>query len=85
MPRAVIPTAMPKPQSLSDAQVLAAFIRAARTQTGMGIHEAAAFCGVSVSTLSKLEQGKGDVRLSSVLQVCQMLGVTITLAAHGDE
>lgn len=82
MARTVIATPLPPKQPFDDPAVLALFIRGARTRTGMGIHEAAAFCGVAVSTLSKLEQGKGDVRLSSILQVCRMLGVKLTLEAN---
>ena len=47
----------------------------------MGIHEAASFCGVAVGTMSKIETASGDVRLSTVLNVCKMLGVTITIEA----
>jgi DNA-binding phage protein len=43
----------------------------------MGIHEAAAFCGVAVDTLSKIENAKGNVQLSSVLTVCRMLGISL--------
>jgi transcriptional regulator with XRE-family HTH domain len=60
-----------------EAKVLGEFIRARRTQAGMGIHEAAAFCGVAVDTLTKIEKARDDVRLSSVLKVCRMLGITL--------
>jgi transcriptional regulator with XRE-family HTH domain len=81
MAKKVVSLPIPESQTLSDAEILGRFIRAARTQSGMGIHEAAAFCGVAVSTMSKLERANGDVRLSSILQVCRMLGVTLTIAA----
>ena len=81
MAKTVVATPIPAPQALHDAETLGKFVRAARTQSGMGIHEAAAFCGVAVSTMSKLERANGDVRLSSILQVCRMLGVTLTIAA----
>ncbi|CAH2032197.1 protein of unknown function [Trichlorobacter ammonificans] len=48
----------------------------------MTIHEAAAFCGVAVGTMSKLETACGDVKLSSILTVCSMLGIAITLEAR---
>jgi DNA-binding phage protein len=41
------------------------------------MHEAAAFCGVAVDTLAKIETARGDVKLSSILKVCRMLGVTL--------
>lgn len=81
MAKTVTPLPIPVAQVMADADTLGRFIRAARTQSGMGIHEAAAFCSVSVSTLSNLERAKGDVRLSSILQVCRMLGVTLMISA----
>jgi transcriptional regulator with XRE-family HTH domain len=79
MARTVTPLPIPLPQLLQDAETLGKFVRASRTQNGMGIHEAAAFCGVSVSTMTKLEKASGDVRLSTLLQVCRMLGVTLRI------
>lgn len=81
MAKTVTPLPLPAAQVMLDAETLGRFIRAARTQSGMGIHEAAAFCCVAVSTMSKLERANGDVRLSSILQVCRMLGVTLTVSA----
>ena len=79
--KTVVSTPLPEPQELLDAAILGKFIRARRTQAGMGIHEAAAFCGLAVGTMSKIENAGGDVRLSTVLNVCRMLGVTISIAA----
>lgn len=84
MSKSVIPLPIPAPQQLFDAETLGRFIRARRTQTGMGIHEAAAFCGVAVGTMTKIERASGDVRLSTVLNVCRMLGVTLSIEARGN-
>jgi len=73
---------IPKPQQLTDAETLGQFIRARRTEFGMGIHEAAAFCGVAVGTMSKMELANGDVRLSSILTVCKMLGITLSIGVR---
>lgn len=81
MSKTVIPLPLPEPQQLIDAATLGKFVRARRTQSGMTIHEAAAFCGVAVGTMSKLETVSGDVKLSSILTVCSMLGITITIEA----
>jgi DNA-binding Xre family transcriptional regulator len=81
MARTVTPLPVPEPQQLHDAATLAGFIRAVRTQSGMGIHEAAAFCGVAVSTMTKLETASGDVRLSTMLQVCSKLGICLVIDA----
>ena len=71
--------ALPTPQQNGpmEAKVLGEFIRARRTQAGMGIHETAALCGVAVDTLTKIETARDDVNLSSVLKVCRMLGITL--------
>ena len=81
MPRVIVPTPLPERQQLSDAETLGKFIRARRTQAGMGIHEAAAICGVSVDTMSRIEKATGDVRLSTALGVCRMMGVVISIDA----
>lgn len=82
MPKTVTPLPLPEPKQLLDAATLGEFIRARRTRSGMSIHDAAAFCGVAVGTMSKLETGGGDVKLSSILTVCAMLGITINIEAR---
>jgi len=82
MSKTVTPLPVPEPQQLIDAATLGKFVRARRTQTDMTIHDAAAFCGGSVRTMSKLETAGGDVKLSSILTVCAMLGITITIEAR---
>jgi transcriptional regulator with XRE-family HTH domain len=75
MPKTVKPMPTPVQSGPLDAEILGKFIRARRTQSGMGMHEAAAFCGVAVDTLTKIETARGDVKLSSILTVCRMLGL----------
>jgi len=82
MSKPVIPLPVPEPPLLLDAATLGKFVRARRTQAGMTIHEAAAFCGVAVGTMSKLETASGDVKLSSILTVCSMLGINVTIEAR---
>jgi len=77
MAKRVKPLSTPVQQGLLDAKQLGTFVRARRTQAGMGIHETAAFCGVAVDTLTKIEKALGDVQLSSVLKVCRMLGIVL--------
>ena len=79
MARTIKPVPIPEPQPLLDTATLGRFVRARRTQAGMGIHEAAAFCGVAVGTMTKIERASGDVRLSSILTVCRMLGITSSI------
>ncbi len=77
MVKRVKPLSTPVQEGPLDARQLGAFVRARRTQAGMGIHETAAFCGVAVDTLTKIEKALGDVQLSSVLKVCGMLGIVL--------
>ena len=77
MPNKVKPLPTPRQKGPLEAKDLGEFVRARRTQAGMGIHEAAAFCGVAVDTMTKIEKARGDVQLSSVLKVCRMLGIIL--------
>jgi DNA-binding phage protein len=77
MAKKVKPLPTPIQQGPLEAKELGEFVRARRTQAGMGMHETAAFCGVAVDTLSKIEKAMGDVQLSSVLKVCRMLGIVL--------
>jgi len=82
MSKTVVPLPVPEPQQLLDAATLGKFVRARRTQAGMSIHEAASICGVAVGTLSKVETAGGDVKLSSILKICAMFGITISIEAR---
>lgn len=77
MPKTIKLMPTPEQSGPLDAETLGMFIRARRTQSGLGIHEAAAFCGVAVDTLTKIETARGDVKLSSILTVCRMLGIRL--------
>lgn len=77
MPKTIKPIPTPVQGGPLNAGTLGEFIRARRTQSGMGMHEAAAFCGVAVDTLSKIETARGDVKFSSILTVCRMLGINL--------
>lgn len=79
MSKTIKPLPTPVQAGSLNAEILGQFIRARRTQSGMGIHEAAAFCGVAVDTLAKIETARGDVRLSSVLTVCHMFGINLVV------
>jgi len=85
MAKKVKPLSTPTQKGPLEAKVLGEFVRARRTQAGMGIHEAAAFCGVAVDTLTKIEKTVGDVRLSSVLKVCRMLGIVLKVEPWDDK
>lgn len=84
MAKRIVPIPVPSSQQLQDAALLGAFVRAVRTSAGLTIEDAAAFCGVAKSTLEKIERATGDARLSSILAVCSMLGITITIGSKGE-
>lgn len=79
MPKAIKPLPTPIQDGPLDAKILGKFVRARRTQIGMGIHEAAAFCGVAVDTLTKIETARADVNLSKMFSVCHMLGIKLKI------
>lgn len=79
MAKKITPVPTPVQDGPLDANILGKFIRARRTQMGMGIHDTAALCGVAVDTLTKIEKAKGDVMLSSILKVCRMLGIELKI------
>jgi transcriptional regulator with XRE-family HTH domain len=81
----IVALPLPPAQPLLDAATLGQFVRARRTQSGLTMHSAAALCGVAVGTLEKIERATGDVRLSSILTVCSMLGITVTIEAKGSK
>ncbi|PLX70375.1 MAG: XRE family transcriptional regulator [Denitrovibrio sp.] len=81
MAKRIIKEEIPEAQQLVDAEVLGKFIRAARTNSNLTIHDAAAICNVSVSTMTNLENAKADVKFSTVLKVCKMLGITLRIEA----
>lgn len=54
-------------------------IRAKRTQEGLDNQTAAFLCGVSVVTLSKVENASKGVRLESVLKIMAALGIKLTI------
>ena len=85
MAKKVVPLPLPPNRELSSAEMLGQFIRARRTQSGLSIHDAAAFCGIAVGTLDKIERATGDARLSSVLAACSMLGITISIDVKGNK
>lgn len=84
MAKRIVALPIPPTQKLYDAAHLGRFVRAARTSAGLTIEDGAAFCGVAKSTLEKIERATGDVRLSSILAVCSMLGIIITIGAKGE-
>jgi len=62
-----------------DAGALGPAIRARRRAQSLRIDDAASLSGVSVDLLSRLENGKGSVRLDKLLAVLDSLGLALVL------
>ena len=80
----VVPTPFPADPLVSDAAVLGAAIRSARTGAGMTIDQAAASIGISKQTLSDLETSGATVGLGIALRVARELGVALFVARPGE-
>ena len=62
-----------------DAAAIGPAIRARRREQSLRIDDAASLSGVSVDLLSRLENGKGSVRLDKLLAVLDSLGLALML------
>ena len=64
---------------ITNASALGPAIRARRRAQSLRIDDAASLSGVSVDLLSRLENGKGSVRLDKLLAVLDGLGLGLVL------
>jgi transcriptional regulator with XRE-family HTH domain len=69
----------PKLLRITDASTLGPAIRTRRRAQSLRIDDAASLSGVSVDLLSRLENGKGSVRLDKLLAVLDSLGLALVL------
>jgi len=74
-----IPPAPPKLLRVTDPATVGPAIRARRREQSLRIDDAASLSGVSVDLLSRLENGKGSVRLDKLLAVLDSLGLALML------
>jgi len=73
------PAALPEFVPVTDAAAIGPAIRARRREQSLRIDDAASLSGVSVDLLSRLENGKGSVRLDKLLAVLDSLGLALVL------
>lgn len=85
MARSLASARPPGPQLVTAGSALGEAVRAQRLSQRMRIDTAAGLSGVSVDVLSRLEQGKGSVRLDTLLRVLDGLGLALVLAPKADE
>lgn len=62
---------------LQEVRNLASFIRAARTQSGLTLEEAALATGVAKSTMQSIETNPSKVAFETLLYAARQLGVSI--------
>ena len=69
-----------KPQSLE--RVIGNTIRRARTKRGLSIHQLAKSAGISVSMLSRIENGHTSASLSTLNSLANALGISLANLFH---
>lgn len=76
---ALLPVASPALVRITDGSEFGPAIRTRRREQSLRIDDAASLSGVSVDLLSRLENGKGSVRLDKLLSVLDGLGLALVL------
>jgi len=75
--RRVLPLSFPENPLIAQATDLGAYVRAARTQSGLTLEEAALSVGVSRQTMVNIEKNSGSVSFAVILQAARALGVVL--------
>ncbi len=78
-------TKAPSFQEPITLQNIGKFIKARRTQQGLSTNDCAMLCGVSAYTLNKIENGFEGVKLITLLQIMEALGMQMTMQEWSDE
>jgi transcriptional regulator with XRE-family HTH domain len=68
-----------QPLSITSASDFGPAVRARRREQSLRIDDAACLSGVSVDLLSRLENGKGSVRIDKLLTVLDGLGLALVV------
>ncbi len=66
-------------------QTIGKFIKARRTQQGLSTNDCAMLCGISAYTLNKIENGFEGVKLITLLQIMEALGMEMKMQEWSDE
>jgi transcriptional regulator with XRE-family HTH domain len=75
--RRVVATQFPDEMLLESSSLMGAAIRAARTQSGLTLADAALSAGVSKQTMQRIETDPSTVSFGLLLQVGRLLGVSL--------
>jgi len=79
----VKPTQPPSFQEPISLENIGKFIKARRTQQGLSTLDCAMLCNISAHTLNKIENGFEGVRLNTLLQIMEALGMEMTMKDWG--
>ncbi len=60
-------------------QTIGKFIKARRTGQGLSTNDCAMLCNISAYTLNKIENGFEGVRLNTLLQIMEALGMEMNM------
>jgi transcriptional regulator with XRE-family HTH domain len=75
----VKPTHTPSFSEPITLQTIGKFIKARRTQQGLNTLDCAMLCNISAHTLNKIENGFEGVRLNTLLQIMDALGMEMNM------
>jgi len=75
----VKPTPPPSFQDPISLENIGKFIKARRTEQGLSTNDCAMLCGISAYTLNKIENGFEGVRLNTLLQIMEALGMEMSM------
>ena len=75
----VKPTQPPPFNEPITLKTIGKFIKARRTQQGLSTNDCAMLCNISAHTLNKIENGFEGVRLNTLLQIMEALGMEMNM------
>jgi len=81
----VKPTNSPPFEEPINLENIGKFIKARRTQQGLSTQDTAMLCNISAYTLNKIENGFTGVKLSTLLQIMEALGMEIHMRAWSSD
>jgi len=81
----VKPTQPPLFQEPITLETIGKFIKARRTQQGLNTLDCAMLCNISAHTLNKIENGFEGVRLNTLLQIMEALGMEMNMKDWGSD
>ena len=85
MANKVTPTEIPRESLITDPVLLGALIKSKRTGIRMKLSDCAAFCGIGINTLSRIENGNPNSTLGAVFSVLNGLGIKLSTLEQIDK